>query len=109
MKTDNKLIRGLALNGLLILYFICSNLSSFFGISIVLGMFFAKGIFDTDVLTKNTFDFDIIQKKYTSLITAPLGKRMFFHDIEIWMLIVFYILTKITWYLPTWFLLFVIT
>ena len=109
MKTDNKLFRGLTLNLLLVLYFCCSNLSSFLGISIVLGMFFAKGMFDTDALTKNSFDFETIQNKYTSFITSPLGKRTLSQYLEIWILIVFYILTKITWYLPSWFLLFVIT
>lgn len=109
MKTDNKLFRGLTLNLLLVLYFCCSNLSSFLGISIVLGMFFAKGMFDTDAWTKNSFDFETIQNKYTSFITSPLGKRTLSQYLEIWILIVFYILTKITWYLPSWFLLFVIT
>lgn len=40
MKTDPKLIqKALIVNGLLIAYFCCTNLSSFFGIILGFGMF----------------------------------------------------------------------
>lgn len=52
---------------------------------------------------------DLLQKKFNDFLNASLGKRTNFNKIEISTLISLYIITKISWYVPTWLLLLIIS
>lgn len=86
MKTDSQLIkRAIVVNAILLVYFCTSNLSSFFGIILGVGLFATAGF--TNFLHKKSegeikpdewiFSKDFVQKKYNEFFNASLAKRTF--------------------------------